>query len=119
MAADKDGTLCTRNSSVTLDVLAIDLGAYSKLFEVITTLMRSFNGLNLSGIEFHVFLPMITTFLVPAFDGVDVTRRKYFISLDRRHGRLFVLDIPIPFVEEHATMRVKDKGALDMSIAVD
>ena len=48
-------------------------------------------GLNLSGIDSHVFRPIMTALVSPGEGGVEVTFLKCFISGARRHGFRFYL----------------------------
>ena len=49
-------------------------------------LIRPGNGLNLGGIDSHVFRPMMTAFVMPGDGGVDVTSLKCAMSPGSRHG---------------------------------
>lgn len=68
-----------------------------------TTLMRLGRGLDFFGMLSHVFLPMSTALTLPS-GAFEVTRAKYCISFDNRHGRRPFC--PMPLLSVAATMIV-------------
>lgn len=79
-----------------------------------TMLILLFRGLFFSGMEYHVFLPMITTFCLPFTDGVDVIFRKCansLLSLTGCQGRFPFF--PIPRSGHTATIPFNMRGIVD------
>lgn len=73
------------------------------LLLLMTTLTRFGRGLNFFGMLSHVFLPMRTALTLPS-GAFEVTRAKYCISFDSRHGRRPLC--PMPLLRVTATMIV-------------